>query len=292
MSLLTYKDARPWAKSIATQVGKGTMPPWHADPKHGEFLNDRRLSDADKATLVALGRRRRAGRQAVGSAGGADLRQRLDDRHARRGLRDERGLPDSGERRDPVSVPRDRDQAHGRQVGAGVRSEGRRSQGASITSSSTRGRRPRRPRRVPRRRRAAGAGRRASRAAAAGVRLRAEHGHSGRPVRRTAAAAGAAQAGVPEPARTGPRRSRRRRLRARAVHPRLSGRHRDEAAGRDDARAADALHDVRQGDDRSHAHRGQVREAAADDAAALGVAPERHAAHSGRRRAITASTPR
>ena len=29
------------------------MPPWHADPKHGEFLNDRRLSDADKAHFVA-----------------------------------------------------------------------------------------------------------------------------------------------------------------------------------------------------------------------------------------------
>ena len=49
MSLLTYKDARPWAKSIATNVGKGTMPPWHADPKHGEFLNDRRLSEIDFA---------------------------------------------------------------------------------------------------------------------------------------------------------------------------------------------------------------------------------------------------
>ncbi len=55
MSLLTYKDARPWAKSIATQVAKGAMPPWHADPSHGEFLNDRRLSDTDKATLVAWG---------------------------------------------------------------------------------------------------------------------------------------------------------------------------------------------------------------------------------------------
>jgi hypothetical protein len=52
MSLLTFKDARPWAKSIATQVAKGTMPPWHADPAHGEFLNDRRLSEADKATIV------------------------------------------------------------------------------------------------------------------------------------------------------------------------------------------------------------------------------------------------
>jgi len=53
MSLLTFKDARPWAKSIATQVGKGAMPPWHADPAHGAFLNDRRLSQAEKDTIVA-----------------------------------------------------------------------------------------------------------------------------------------------------------------------------------------------------------------------------------------------
>ena len=52
MSLLTYKDARPWAKSIGNQVSRGVMPPWHADPSHGEFLNDRRLSDAEKETIV------------------------------------------------------------------------------------------------------------------------------------------------------------------------------------------------------------------------------------------------
>ena len=52
MSLLSYQDARPWAKSIATNVTKGAMPPWHADPSHGEFLNDRRLSDADRDTIV------------------------------------------------------------------------------------------------------------------------------------------------------------------------------------------------------------------------------------------------
>ena len=32
MSLMTYKDARPWAKAIANKVADGTMPPWHADP--------------------------------------------------------------------------------------------------------------------------------------------------------------------------------------------------------------------------------------------------------------------
>jgi len=52
MSLMTYADARPWTRSIATNVTRGTMPPWHADPAHGEFLNDRRLSQADKDTIV------------------------------------------------------------------------------------------------------------------------------------------------------------------------------------------------------------------------------------------------
>src|SRR5438067_10946370 len=53
MSLMTYTDARPWAKSIATRVGAGTMPPWHADPASGDFLNDRRLSDEEKQTIAA-----------------------------------------------------------------------------------------------------------------------------------------------------------------------------------------------------------------------------------------------
>ena len=41
MSLITYKEARPWAKSIRQVVVDRTMPPWLADPKHGEFANDR-----------------------------------------------------------------------------------------------------------------------------------------------------------------------------------------------------------------------------------------------------------
>jgi hypothetical protein len=53
MSLLTYKDARPWVSSIRQRVSAGVMPPWHADPAHGTFSNDRRLTDADKDTIVA-----------------------------------------------------------------------------------------------------------------------------------------------------------------------------------------------------------------------------------------------
>lgn len=52
MSLLTYKDARPWARSIAAKVRTGEMPPWHADPAIGHFANERRLSDDEKATIV------------------------------------------------------------------------------------------------------------------------------------------------------------------------------------------------------------------------------------------------
>ena len=52
MSLLTYEEARPWAKAIRDEVGDGTMPPWHADAPHGTFLNERGLTADEKAVLV------------------------------------------------------------------------------------------------------------------------------------------------------------------------------------------------------------------------------------------------
>ena len=52
-SLLSYKDARPWARAIKQQVVQRHMPPWNADPHYGEFRNARRLSDKDIETLVA-----------------------------------------------------------------------------------------------------------------------------------------------------------------------------------------------------------------------------------------------
>ncbi|HKE83815.1 MAG TPA: hypothetical protein VKB50_08680 [Vicinamibacterales bacterium] len=47
MSLLTFRDARPWARSMKTKVESRQMPPWFADPKHGQFANDRSLSQRD-----------------------------------------------------------------------------------------------------------------------------------------------------------------------------------------------------------------------------------------------------
>ena len=52
MALLTYDDAAAWAETIREVVQERRMPPWHADPLHGKFLNDRRLSDADRQTLL------------------------------------------------------------------------------------------------------------------------------------------------------------------------------------------------------------------------------------------------
>jgi mono/diheme cytochrome c family protein len=51
MSLLSYDQARPWAKSIAKVTHDRTMPPWFADPAHGEFVEDSRLTDAQIETL-------------------------------------------------------------------------------------------------------------------------------------------------------------------------------------------------------------------------------------------------
>jgi hypothetical protein len=53
MSLLTYTDARPYAKAIKQAVVTQKMPPWFADPSYGHFSNDRRLSQPDIDTLVA-----------------------------------------------------------------------------------------------------------------------------------------------------------------------------------------------------------------------------------------------
>lgn len=51
--LLTHQDAEGWAGAIREAVSERRMPPWHADPTHGRFANDRRLSDEEIRTLLA-----------------------------------------------------------------------------------------------------------------------------------------------------------------------------------------------------------------------------------------------
>ena len=51
MSLLTYEETRPWAASIREAVLLKKMPPWFADPAHGSFSNERRLSETEITIL-------------------------------------------------------------------------------------------------------------------------------------------------------------------------------------------------------------------------------------------------
>lgn len=53
MSLMTYKEVRPWAKAIREKVARRDMPPWHADPAHGEWTNDRRMLQKEIDTIIA-----------------------------------------------------------------------------------------------------------------------------------------------------------------------------------------------------------------------------------------------
>jgi hypothetical protein len=54
MSLVTYEETRPWAKSIRQRVITRNMPPWHLDKTVGiqHFSNDRSLNDTQIATIV------------------------------------------------------------------------------------------------------------------------------------------------------------------------------------------------------------------------------------------------
>jgi hypothetical protein len=54
MSLITYEDARKYARRIKTKVAARLMPPWHIDKTVGiqSFKNDRSLTDEQIATLV------------------------------------------------------------------------------------------------------------------------------------------------------------------------------------------------------------------------------------------------
>lgn len=53
MSLMTYSEARPWAKAMRQAVLDRAMPPWDADPAIGKFSNDISLSAEEIETIVA-----------------------------------------------------------------------------------------------------------------------------------------------------------------------------------------------------------------------------------------------
>src|SRR6266487_6946812 len=58
MSLVTYEDARPWARAMKQRTGigpkAGVMPPWYVEKNIGiqKFHNDPSLSDDEIATIA------------------------------------------------------------------------------------------------------------------------------------------------------------------------------------------------------------------------------------------------
>src|ERR1700704_6755747 len=53
MSLMTYQDARPWAKAMKTATTSGKMPPWTVEPDYDHnFTNAARLTKAEIVRLA------------------------------------------------------------------------------------------------------------------------------------------------------------------------------------------------------------------------------------------------
>jgi len=53
MSLLTYQEARPWAKAIKSAVATKKMPPWFAESGYRPIADERKLSASEIETLVS-----------------------------------------------------------------------------------------------------------------------------------------------------------------------------------------------------------------------------------------------
>ena len=145
MSLVTYDEVRPWARSIRQRVANRDMPPWHLDKTVGirHYKNDRSLSDDEIATIVRwvdagapqgnpadmpaplhLPVRRRLVHRRAGSEGDDaerlhDVRERprLVDRSVRR-RRAHRGSLDQGDG-DQAEQPEDRPSRRGLRDRAG-----------------------------------------------------------------------------------------------------------------------------------------------------------------------------
>lgn len=52
-SLTSYDKIKDWAPMIESVVSDRIMPPWHADPRYGEFLGNRSLPEASLRILLA-----------------------------------------------------------------------------------------------------------------------------------------------------------------------------------------------------------------------------------------------
>ncbi len=52
-ALIDYDEVIGWGQMMLEVIEQNRMPPWHADPKHGEFVGARRVPQSDRETLAA-----------------------------------------------------------------------------------------------------------------------------------------------------------------------------------------------------------------------------------------------
>lgn len=102
MSLVTYEETRPWARSIKNRVVSREMPPWHVDKTVGiqHFINDISLTD-EQIEMVA-----RWVDSGAPRGNPSDLPPPVEwDERDRFGLEDELGPPDIVVRGEPWTMP-------------------------------------------------------------------------------------------------------------------------------------------------------------------------------------------
>ena len=107
MSLLTYEQARPWARAIKTAVVSKQMPPWFADPGYGHFSNERRLVEREIDTLAAWADGGAPAGDPATAPPPLDVRERLEHQ-ARRHRRDAEAVRAAGPRHHQLQVHRRR----------------------------------------------------------------------------------------------------------------------------------------------------------------------------------------
>jgi hypothetical protein len=120
MSLLTYQEARPWAKAMKTAVLTKKMPPWFADPNYGHFSEEARVSCRKRKSRPSrLGRQRRSGGGSQGQAGAPRVLRRRLEHPARHRVRHAESLSNSRLGNHRIHRGRDSHRLHQRHVGIG-----------------------------------------------------------------------------------------------------------------------------------------------------------------------------
>ena len=121
MPLLTYAQARPYARAIKTATQSKKMPPWFADSSVQHYANDMSLPAADISTLAAWADAGAPEGDPKDAPAARHVRGRLEHRHARQGGPDARAVPRAGGRDHRIHLHHSPDALHRRHLGAGAR---------------------------------------------------------------------------------------------------------------------------------------------------------------------------